>query len=359
MVPRQRAGRASGRAFTLIELLVVIAIIALLISILLPTLDEARESGRKMVCNSNKKQMIVAALNYSTDERDRIPAFTWASGVNYGPGTSTPVGDHTSAAAAQAIDILRRRGGRIDMTPPALWIPNVLYTHLVLNDYLAQRLPEPAMACPNDRKRILWQNTVRGKTPAQAAAAFQALGPADRPPGTGTAIQRWPYSSSYQFVPASWAPDQRKGTINTVEQAGTHATWLTPPAGSGGKQFYGLRKITEVDFASSKVYVHDQYDRHSTKRRQLFFMYPEARESLLFFDGSVRDYKTSQGNRGFQPNNPLSAAAEPLNYDPDPWESPNRFGTYTPDPVVGQYRFTRAGLRGVDFNGSEVAAKAP
>ncbi len=364
MASSRRLRPARAVAFTLIELLVVIAIIALLISILLPVLDESREAGRKISCSSNEKQLVIASLNYATDERDRIPSFTWQQGVNYGPGTFSPTAGQTEAAAAQAIDILRRRGGRTDMTPPANWIPNVLYTHLVLNDYLQQRLPEPAMACPNDRKRLLWQEAARGKTPAQAAAAFQALSNSDRPAGTGNIIQRWPYSSSYQFVPAAWAPDQNfrlagiAAIVNTVDQNGLGHGFFNVPGAFNGK-FYGNRMLSHVDHPSGKVLAYDSHDRHTTKRKQLFFMYPEAQNQMLFFDGSVRDLRTSTGNRGFQPRNPLSPGASVITYQPAAWEPPNRFGTYTADPVFGHYRWTRAGLRGIDFGSNEIPGRAP
>lgn len=60
-------------AFTLIELLVVVAIIALLISILLPSLSRAREQGRTVKCITNLKSIGNAAHMYFQDNRDWMP----------------------------------------------------------------------------------------------------------------------------------------------------------------------------------------------------------------------------------------------------------------------------------------------
>lgn len=61
------------RAFTLVELLVVIGIIALLISILLPSLNRARESAKEVQCASNMRQMGIAFHMYASQSKGWLP----------------------------------------------------------------------------------------------------------------------------------------------------------------------------------------------------------------------------------------------------------------------------------------------
>ena len=60
------------RGFTLVELLVVIGIIALLVSILLPALNKAREDAKRVRCLSNQRQLVMAYQMYYTENKGRL-----------------------------------------------------------------------------------------------------------------------------------------------------------------------------------------------------------------------------------------------------------------------------------------------
>ena len=64
------------RGFTLVELLVVIAIIGILVALLLPAIQAAREAARRTQCTNKMKQIGLAILNYESEKKVLPLAYT-------------------------------------------------------------------------------------------------------------------------------------------------------------------------------------------------------------------------------------------------------------------------------------------
>jgi len=85
---RHRTFARARHAFTLVELLVVIGIIAILISILLPALNRARDKARAVQCASNERQLYMLCMMFAQDHAQHLPRASWSSN-NYVAGGGT------------------------------------------------------------------------------------------------------------------------------------------------------------------------------------------------------------------------------------------------------------------------------
>lgn len=310
--------RRDRSAFTLIELLVVIAIIAVLVGILLPALSSARNSARTLVCSSNMRQMGVGALLYTDDYRGTLPALSWKGGVVQDTPYASleyELGDK-QAVVNQARHLIKQRTGVFNVAGNTSWFPHLWYTHLVFLDYMTGNAEEPVAVCPDDAEQI-----ERFETPAEEFSSTRI---------------REKYQSTYEISLVTGSIDSQRGSNFPISQH--QNSWMSF---NRSDDYVTSRRLSEVAFPSQKAYMFDTYARHGSGSDDLLFFEPGASQPILFFDGSVSRRETDDANPGFWPKFPAN-------------ESPTLISNDDGEFFPAAFRWTRGGLRGIDFGGQEV-----
>ncbi len=320
------------RGFALAELAAVLVVVLLTLALAIPMARRARLEGWDVVDAENLHRFAAATGSYAADSADRYWTFSWRMASFPGEALPTEYNDlkfkndtDLRAAAAQAIDILRRKAGREEIQYINNWMCSVYYSHLPLLDYLNQSMPASWGICPGDRMRQLWSSD---------PGAFDKGEFLPCQPTPSNDNKRWPYSSSYELSTSFF---DQSSVGSRIYQAWAHNLYFVP----NGAQLHG-RLLGQTAFPSEKVHLYESAQHHideDTPDRcaapQLWLV-PVSRVAILFTDGHTGLMKTGDSNPGWQPHSPDS---------PDP----TMIGDYP-----GAYRWTRNYLAGRDFGGPEI-----
>ncbi len=224
----------SRRAFTLVELLVVIGIIAVLISILLPTLGRVRRSASTLVCQSNVRSILQGMQIYASQNSGYFPGgahtsarFMFLNARSFPRVNNPAINDNNCPSVTQIFDwaspIAKALGLKFNEGPT---LADRRERFLYLNNY-------PGFVCP--------ENTLVA-TEFTGASAF--LGTVTAPPSYNT-------STIFHFVRQPVPAPPGASTNSTTSGATvTHArTEFNVPSGY-------IPKLTEVGNSAQKVYIY-------------------------------------------------------------------------------------------------------
>ena len=186
--------RSVCRGFTLVELLVVITIIGILMSLLLPAVQSARESARKVQCSNNIRNLGLALNNYHTSFRIFPPSSVWKTGWS----ASKPILD--------LANLSKNPNSELAENWVILILPQLEQQNLLASFNLAKPTPDASnstargtqlsvMLCPTDTfnqktcdlsSHSMGDGWARGNYAANASLAYLGSGGPVDGAGTGT-----------------------------------------------------------------------------------------------------------------------------------------------------------------------------
>ena len=141
--PKTENPPSRNLAFTLVELLVVMAILGILVSLLLPAVQAAREAARRSSCTNNLKQIVLAMHNHEDSyrqlpysKRDALPQRSWAPDL-------LPFLEQGNLVSGANYDLSQNWWRSTSSGSPSVAIPNAATVKMHLAVFLCASTPNP------------------------------------------------------------------------------------------------------------------------------------------------------------------------------------------------------------------------
>lgn len=243
-VERHQIGtqRPAG-GFTLVELLVVIAIIGILVAMLLPAVQSAREAARRMSCGNNVKQLVLSDLNYESTYGNLVPA-------RLGP-------DSTGSGEVDHLREPEERSGASGFVPMLPFIEeSAIYDGLEVNDKNG--------IYPAGMFSAFWRTEERQQLLAQRPGAFVCASSNSLPQSEVPAFTTWdaiPATGTYAFVGGHRGPN----SPNPVNAC------MTKHHNTGPHLYWNLVELREITDGTSKtISIGEVIDAHTIESSNIW-----------------------------------------------------------------------------------------
>lgn len=276
--------KRSRTAFTLVELLVVIAIIGILVALLLPAVQQAREAARRIQCANNLKQIGLAALNFESANR-QFPAGSTSVGTNIsGPYYSTWTVDLLPYIEEQAVH--------------DLWDPLRPFSdrRSVENTQLRETFVT-GYTCPSDINTNVLNRPESGPGSAAnwAPSSYRAM--------SGHSLGQ---NGDHYWDNPKASLNQHANAMDEGWQGVMHVT-IDHTAGTGANEPRNYRqlkpvKIRQIKDGTSKTFLVGEYHTLTMQRRRSFwaYAYTSYNQSSAFFESRtlIGDFEKCQAIGG-------------------------------------------------------------
>lgn len=251
-MPYQLDKRKQAReGFTLVELLVVIAIIGILVALLLPAVQSAREASRRTRCSNNLRQIGIACLNHA-DSRKYLPSggwgHDWTADPNRGYGPDQPGSWIYNVLEYIEEGNLRNLGRGLATSSPDFQTASIALHQTAL----------PAFQCPSRRAAqpwlAAWEN-VKEQSWLANIAQTSGVAKSDYAANSGDSRE---FSGDDFYRPDSYATIQPSmwTRTNVCLQNGALATdELSRLCQTGVMYYRSALKLSQINDGTSKTYL--------------------------------------------------------------------------------------------------------